>query len=73
MGGGNHITIANGYKEDCNCARDFRVTFLHWLFISPFLQMFYNDVKLISVVTKQNWFNVHGQALLVRTPSSFTR
>lgn len=32
--------------------------------------MFSNDVKLISVVTKQNWFNFHGQALPVHLPGS---
>lgn len=73
QGKNNNINISNVYKEDCNWAHDLGVTFLHWLFISSFIQMFYNDVKLISVVTKPNWFNFHCQALLVLTPSSFTR
>ena len=60
------------YKEYCNWAYDLRVTFLCWLF-SHLLQTFYNDVKLISVVMKRNWFHFNCQALPALTPSVFTR
>lgn len=73
-GGENNINILNVYKEDCSWAHGLGVTFpLGWLFILYFRPVFYNDGKLISAVTEPNWFNFQGQALLVLTPSSFTR
>lgn len=69
----NNINILNVYKGYCNSAYDLRVTFVCRLFSPHLLQTFYKDVKLISVVMKQNWFDFNCQARLALAPSLFTR